>query len=158
MHYNKTNAARLLDKFGIKYELVSYEVDESDLSAISVAAKLRRNIDEVYKTLVVRGDKSGVIIAVIPGAAELDLKKLAKVSGNKSVEMTLVKELFALTGYVRGGCSPIGVKKKYPVYIDESIILHDTVFVSAGQRGLQLKIKPDDLVKSANGKICNLAM
>lgn len=143
----KTNAARILEKQGIRYELLSYEVDESDLSAIAVADKLNQNIDQVFKTLVLRGDKSGIFVCVIPGAEELDLKKAAHLSGNKSAAMVHMKEIFDLTGYVRGGCSPIGMKKNYPTFIDESCILYDHIFVSAGIRGLQLKITPDDLIK-----------
>jgi len=110
---NKTNAARFLDRLGIRYELIPYKVDGSDLSAVSIAAKLGQDIEEVFKTLVLRGDKTGIIITVIPGKEELDLKKTAKVSGNKNAEMILLKELFPLTGYLRGGCSPLAMKKKY---------------------------------------------
>ena len=143
----KTNAARILDSLGINYELLAYEVDESDLSARAVAEKLNQNIDQVFKTLVVQGDKSGIFVCIIPGAEELDLKKTAQISGNKSAAMVPMKEIFFLTGYLRGGCSPIGMKKNYPIYIDESCILYDFIFVSAGIRGLQLKITPDDLIK-----------
>lgn len=133
---------------GISYELCEYEVDESDLSAIAVAGKLGQNIDQVFKTLVLRGDKTGVFACVIPGKEELNLKKAAQVSGNKHAEMIAVKEIFGLTGYIRGGCSPLGMKKKYPGFIDESCQYYDYIFVSAGIRGLQLKIAPDDLIKS----------
>lgn len=143
----KTNAARILDSQGIKYELLAYEVDESDLSAIAVANKLNQNIDQVFKTLVLRGDKSGIFVCIIPGALELDLKKASHLSGNKSVALVPVKEIFDLTGYIRGGCSPIGMKKNYPTFIDESCILYDSICVSAGIRGLQLKIAPEDLIK-----------
>jgi Cys-tRNA(Pro)/Cys-tRNA(Cys) deacylase len=143
----KTNSARILDSQGIKYELLAYEVDESDLSAAAVAYKLNQNIDQVFKTLVLRGDKSGIFVCIISGAEELDLKKAANLSGNKSVAMVPLKEIFVLTGYIRGGCSPIGMKKKYPTFIDESCILYDYIYVSAGIRGLQLKIAPDDLKK-----------
>jgi Cys-tRNA(Pro)/Cys-tRNA(Cys) deacylase len=142
----KTNAARILDKHGIKYELLTYEVDESDLSAIAVADKLKENIDRVFKTLVLRGDKSGIFVCIIPGAEELDLKKAANISGNKNAAMIPVKDILTITGYIRGGCSPVGMKKDYPTFIDESCFLYDFIFVSAGMRGLQLKIKPDDLV------------
>jgi Cys-tRNA(Pro)/Cys-tRNA(Cys) deacylase len=145
----KTNAARILDRQGIKYELLVYDVDESDLSAIAVADKLRQNIDQVFKTLVLRGDKSGIIVCIIPGAGELDLKKASYLSGNKSAAMVPVKEIFELTGYIRGGCSPIGMKKNYPAFIDESCILYDFIYVSAGIRGMQFKISPDDLIKVA---------
>lgn len=143
----KTNAARILDSKGVKYELLAYEVDESDLSAIAVAAKLSQNVDQVFKTLVLKGDKTGIFVCIIPGAEELDLKKAANISGNKSVAMVHLKEILNLTGYIRGGCSPIGMKKTYPTYIDETCTLYDNIFVSAGIRGLQLKIAPSDLVK-----------
>lgn len=152
----KTNAARFLDNLGIHYELVEYEVDETDLSAINVANKLGQDIEQVYKTLVLKGDKTGIFVCVIPGAEELNLKKAAIVSGNKSAAMVPVKEILSLTGYIRGGCSPLGMKKNYPGFIDESCILFDHIFVSAGLRGLQLKIAPDDLVRSTSYKIAEL--
>lgn len=142
----KTNAARLLDARGVAYELAEYEVDESDLSAVTLAKKIGQNIEQIFKTLVLRGDKSGVFVVVIPGNAEVDLKKAARLSGNKSAAMVQQKELLGLTGYIRGGCSPLGMKKPYPVFIDESCLLYDTIFISAGQRGLQLKIDPEDLI------------
>ena len=143
----KTNAARLLDIAGISYELISYQVDESDLSAISVATKLGQDIDRVFKTLVLIGDKTGVFVCIIPGAEELNLKSAAQLSGNKSAAMVPMKEILNLTGYIRGGCSPLGMKKNYPTYIDESCTLYETIYISAGIRGLQLKITPDDLIK-----------
>lgn len=143
----KTNAARLLDARGILYELAEYEVDENDLSAVTLARKIGQNIEQIFKTLVLRGDKNGVFVVVIPGNAEVDLKKAARLSGNKSAAMVQQKELLGLTGYVRGGCSPLGLKKPYPVYIDESCQLFDTIFISAGQRGLQLKLNPQDLIR-----------
>ncbi len=152
----KTNAARILDKLDIKYDLLAYEVDESDLSAISVADKLGQNIDQVFKTLVLQGDRSGIFVCIIPGADELDLKKTAQISGNKSVEMVPVKEILNMTGYIRGGCSPICMKKNYPTFIDESCILFDFIFVSAGIRGLQLKLAPGDLIKATSAKTCDL--
>jgi Cys-tRNA(Pro)/Cys-tRNA(Cys) deacylase len=154
----KTNAARILDRLGIPYELVEYEVDESDLSALAVAAKLNENIDQVFKTLVLRGDKTGVFVCIIPGAEELDLKKAAHLSGSKSVAMVPMKEILDITGYIRGGCSPLGMKKNYPTYIDESCTLFDSIFVSAGIRGLQLKIAPDDLIKAAECQIGDLIL
>jgi len=153
---HKTNAARMLDKQGISYELVEYEVDEDDLSATSVASKIGENIDQVFKTLVLRGDKTGIVVAVIPGEAELNLKVTAKITGNKSVAMVHVKELLGLTGYIRGGCSPVGMKKAYPTYIHESCRQFDCIYISAGQRGLQLKINPDELAKSCRAVVCNL--
>lgn len=143
----KTNAARLLDARGVAYELAEYEVDENDLSAVTLAKKIGQNIEQIFKTLVLRGDKNGVFVVVIPGNAEVDLKKAAKISGNKSAAMVQQKELLGLTGYIRGGCSPLGMKKPYPVFIDESCLLYDTIFISAGQRGLQLKIDPKDLIQ-----------
>jgi Cys-tRNA(Pro)/Cys-tRNA(Cys) deacylase len=143
---NKTNAARLLDSKGISYELIPYDVDESDLSAYAVASKLGQDVDQVFKTLVLQGDKTGVFICIIPGSKELDLKKAAKVSGNKNAAMVHMKEILELTGYIRGGCSPVGMKKKYSTYIDENCIMYDQIFVSAGIRGLQLRIAPDDLI------------
>lgn len=153
---SKTNAARILDNLGIHYELVAYQVDESDLSAITVASKLGQNVEQVFKTLVLRGDKTGVFICVIPGAQELDLKKSAQISGNKNAEMVPMKEIVNLTGYIRGGCSPLGMKKKYPGFIDESCILYDHIFVSAGTRGLQFKIAPDDLITATSYKTADL--
>jgi len=152
----KTNAARILDSKGVKYELLPYEVVESDLSAIAVAAKLNQNVEQVFKTLVLKGDKTGIFVCIIPGAEELDLKKAAHISGNKSVAMVPVKEILNLTGYIRGGCSPIGMKKTYPTYIDETCTLYDYIFVSAGIRGLQLKIAPADLVKIAMCEVGDL--
>lgn len=142
----KTNAARMLDVLNVKYELIAYEVDESNLGAIAVAEKLGQNIEQVFKTLVLRGDKTGIFVCIIPGGEELDLKKAARWSGNKNSEMVPVKEILELTGYIRGGCSPLGMKKKYPTYIDESCTLYDFIFISAGIRGLQIKISPDDLI------------
>jgi Cys-tRNA(Pro)/Cys-tRNA(Cys) deacylase len=153
---NKTNAARLLDSKGIPYELISYDVDESDLSANAVASKLGQDVDQVFKTLVLRGDKTGVFICIIPGSKELNLKKAARVSGNKNAAMVQMKEIFELTGYIRGGCSPIGMKKKFSTYIDENCILYDLILVSAGIRGLQLKIIPDNLILAGGIEICSL--
>jgi len=154
----KTNAARILDKLGIKYDLLAYEVDETDLSAIAVADKLDQNVDQVFKTLVLQGDRSGIFVCVIPGAEELDLKKAAQISGNKSVAMVPVKEILNMTGYIRGGCSPVGMKKSYPTFVDESCILFDFIFVSAGISGLQLKLSPDDLIKVTSAQICDLLL
>lgn len=143
----KTNAARLLDARGIAYELAEYEVDENDLSAVALAKKIGQNVEQIFKTLVLRGDKNGVFVVVVPGNAEVDLKKAARLSGNKSAAMVQQKELLGLTGYIRGGCSPLGMKKPYPVFIDESCLLYDAIFISAGQRGLQLIINPNDLIR-----------
>ncbi len=145
---HKTNAARHLDDLSIPYELIPYTVDEEDLSAQHVAASLNENIDQVYKTLVLRGERTGLFVCVIPGAAELDLKLAAKAAGDKACAMVHVKELMPLTGYVRGGCSPLGMKKTYPTFVHEDCILWDYIYVSAGQRGLQLKLNPQDLLKA----------
>ena len=153
----KTNAARLLDAKSINYELAEYEVDESDLSATTLAKKIGQNIEQIFKTLVLRGDKTGVFVAVIPGNAEVDLKKAAKVSGNKNCTMVQQKELLGLTGYIRGGCSPLGMKKPYPIFIHESCVVFDTVFISAGQRGLQIQIHPEDLIKVTGAVVCDVA-
>lgn len=147
MKINKTNAARLLDKAKINYELISYEVDETDLSAIHVARQLNEPIEQLFKTLVLHGDKSGYFVCVIPGGEELNLKLAAKVSGNKNCHMILMKDLLNVTGYIRGACSPIGMKKKYPTYIHSSCKDFDFIYISAGQRGLQIKIAPMDLIK-----------
>ena len=142
----KTNAARLLDAAGIEYELVPYDYTEDDLSAQSVASHLGEDIDTVFKTLVLRGDRSGLFVCVIPGDFEVDLKIAASISGNKSCAMLHLKELLPNTGYIRGGCSPIGMKKRYPTFIHESALLYDKIFISAGVRGLQMKISPQDLI------------
>ena len=144
----KTNAARTLDSLKIDYKLCKYEVDESDLSAESVARKVTLPLAQVFKTLVARGDKMGVLLACIPGGMELDLKAVAEISGNKRVEMVPLKEVQPLTGYVRGGVSPIGTKKRYPVYLDESAMTFPFISVSAGVRGSQIFIGPGDLAKA----------
>lgn len=142
----KTNAARLLDAAGIPYSLVPYEVDENNLAAEHVAEQLGEDIEQVFKTLVLRGDRNGHFVCVIPGNFEVDLKVAARISGNKNCEMLHVKELLPVTGYIRGGCSPIGMKKPFPTFIHESALLHDFIYVSAGIRGLQLKIAPQALI------------
>ncbi|MDD2954420.1 MAG: Cys-tRNA(Pro) deacylase [Parabacteroides sp.] len=155
---NKTNVARLLDKAKIAYQLVPYEVDENDLSATHVAEQLGEDIAQVFKTLILHGDKSGYFVCVIPGADEVDLKKAAKVSGNKKCEMIPVKELLPLTGYIRGGCSPIGMKKHFPTYIHPTAAGFDKIYVSAGQRGLQVQIAPADLIKVAQATEADLTL
>jgi Cys-tRNA(Pro)/Cys-tRNA(Cys) deacylase len=142
----KTNAARILDRLKISYDLVEYEVDESDLSAVHVAATAGIPIDQVYKTLVLEGDKTGHFICIIPGGDEIDLKKAALASSNKKVAMIHMKELEPLTGYIRGGCSPLGMKKNFPVYIDKSAFDQPIIYISAGVRGMQIKLAPADLV------------
>ena len=142
----KTNAMRLLDAANISYGTAEYEYDENDLSGTHAAAAIGMPPEQVFKTLVTRGDRTGVLVFCIPVDGELDLRKAAVVSGNKKVEMIHVKELLGLTGYLRGGCSPVGMKKRYPTYIDETAILFDVIAVSAGLRGQQLLLAPDDLV------------
>jgi Cys-tRNA(Pro)/Cys-tRNA(Cys) deacylase len=142
----KTNAARLLDSHKIPYELIPYQVEETDLGAQHVADQLHEDIRQVFKTLVLRGDRSGYFVCVIPGAEEVDLKKAAKVSGNKKCDLIPMKELLPLTGYIRGGCSPIGMKKVFPTYIHSTATEFDYIYVSAGMRGLQFKIAPQDLI------------
>lgn len=153
----KTNAARLLDAKGISYDLTEYEVDENDLSAATLAKKIGQDVEQIFKTLVLRGDKTGVFVCVIPGNAEVDLKKAAKVSGNKSCAMVQQKELLGLTGYIRGGCSPLGMKKPYPIFIHETCQLFDQIYISAGQRGLQLKLNPEDLITMVDAEVCDVA-
>lgn len=156
MKINKTNAARLLDKAKIAYELIPYEVDENDLSAIHVADSLGENIEQVFKTLVLHGDKNGHFVCVIPGEHEVDLKLAAKASGNKKCDLIPMKELLPLTGYIRGGCTPIGMKKSFPTYIHESCLNYPYIYISAGQRGLQLKLDPNDLIKEVHAEVCIL--
>lgn len=153
MKIHKTNAARLLDQAKITYSLIPYNVDESDLSAIHVAEQLEEPIEQVFKTLVLHGDKSGYFVCVISGAEELGLKVAAKASGNKSCHMILMKDLLSITGYIRGACSPIGMKKKFPTYIHETCNNFEFIYISAGQRGLQIKIAPADLIKITEAHI-----
>lgn len=152
----KTNAARILDGLGIAYELKAYPVDLDDLSATHVAEMVGMPAEQVFKTLVARGDKSGVLMACIPGDGELDLKELATVSGNKRVEMVHLNEILGLTGYVRGGCSPLGAKKAYPVYIDASAEKQSTISISAGKRGEQIVLAPADLIRAADATMAKL--
>lgn len=147
MKIEKTNGARLLDKEKVAYELIPYEVDEEDLSAVHVAESLGEDIKTVFKSLVLKGDKSGYFVCVIPGAEELDLKAAAKISGNKNCDMIPMKELLPTTGYIRGACSPFGMKKLFPTYIHQSVMDYPFVYVSAGKRGLQIKVSPQDLIK-----------
>ena len=156
MKIQKTNAARLLDQRKIKYELIPYQVDESDLSAIHIAEQLDEPIECVFKTLVLKGDKSGYFVCVIPGDKEVDLKKAAKASGNKSCAMIPMKELLPVTGYIRGGCSPLGMKKRFPIFIHETAINYPFIYISAGVRGLQLKLSPQDLISYCSLTIAHL--
>lgn len=153
---NKTNAARLLDKAKIHYELVPYEVDENNLAATHIADQLGENIKQVFKTLVLHGEKSGYFVCVIPGDDEVDLKKAAKIAGAKKADLIPMKELLPLTGYIRGGCSPIGMKKPFPTFIHESALNFDYIYVSAGQRGLQFKISPQDLINYVKATLADL--
>ena len=151
-----TNAMRLLRQANIPFDTSEYEVDESDLSGVHAAAQLGVEPDCVFKTLVARGGKGGLYVFVIPVAEELDLKKCAAAVGEKKVEMIHVKELLGLTGYIRGGCSPIGMKKKYPTYIDEIATLFDRIYVSAGLRGQQLILDPEDLRRYTDATFADL--
>jgi Cys-tRNA(Pro)/Cys-tRNA(Cys) deacylase len=153
----KTNAARLLDSLGIPYELRDYEVDPQDLAAESVARKIGLPPEQVFKTLVARGDRTGVLLAVVPGDAELDLKALARASGDRKVDVVALKEVQPLTGYVRGGVTALAGKKDYPVFVDETIELFDVVSVSAGVRGTQLLLAPADYLRAVRGSVGAIA-
>jgi Cys-tRNA(Pro)/Cys-tRNA(Cys) deacylase len=149
----KTNAARLLDQLRIRYEMREYEVDPDDLAAETVAAKIGMPAEQVFKTLVARGDRNGVCMAAIPGDQELDLKALASAAGERKIQLVPVKELQALTGYVRGGVTALAAKRNFPVYVDETIELFDVISISAGVRGLQILIAPADYLHATTGKI-----
>lgn len=153
----KTNAVRLLDTLGLAYELRTYEVDPNDLAAESVAAKIGMPPEQVFKTLVARGDKTGICLAVIPGNMQLNLKALAQVSGNRKVEVVPLKEVQPLTGYVRGGVTALACKKDYPVYVDELIELFEVISISAGMRGMQILLSPADYLKATQGVIGGIA-
>ena len=154
---HKTNAVRLLDRLGIRYELRDYEVDPEDLAAETVAAKIRLPAEQVFKTLVAHGDRNGICLAVIPGNTELDLKALAEASGNRKIQLAPVKDLQALTGYIRGGVTALAGKKDYPVYVDETIELFDLISISAGIRGMQILLAPADYLKATNATVAPLA-
>ena len=153
----KTNAARILDRLKIKYELVNYIVDESDLSAVHLAETAGIPIGQVFKTLVLEGDRNGNFVCIIPGGEEIDLKKAAIASSNKKVAMVRMKDLEPLTGYIRGGCSPLGMKKNFPVYIDEAAFNQEFIYISAGVRGMQIRLSPDDLGKASNARKAKLS-
>lgn len=153
---NKTNAVRLLEAAGISFKTAEYEADESDLSGVHAAEMLGQPVEQVFKTLVLKGDKSGYFVCCIPVAMELDLKKAAKVSGNKKCEMLHVKDLLGVTGYVRGGCSPVGMKKKFPTYIDETALLFEEIAVSAGVRGMQVIVAPKALGDFINAEFADI--
>jgi len=152
----KTIAARILDQAKIPYELREYEWDEDELDAVTVARKVGLPPEQVFKTLVTRGDKTGVLVACIPGDAELDLKQLAAVTGNKKVDMVPVKDIQGLTGYIRGGVSPLGMKKEYNFWLDETAEILDQVSVSAGQRGLQMLLSGPDLIRVTKARLAPL--
>ena len=153
MNVDKTNAARLLDAARVSYTLVPYQVDEEHLEASHVAEQLGEDLDRVFKTLVLRGDRNGLFVCVIPGSMEVDLKVAARISGNKNCAMIHVKELLPLTGYIRGGCSPLGLKKNFPIFIHETAMQFPYIYVSAGERGLQLKVAPADLIKATRATV-----
>jgi Cys-tRNA(Pro)/Cys-tRNA(Cys) deacylase len=152
----KTNAARLLDQTGIHYELREYEVNPDDLAAETVAAKIGLPPEQVFKTLVARGDRKGIVMAVIPGNQELNLKALATAAGERKIQLVPVKELQALTGYIRGGVTALAAKRDFPVYVDETIELFDVVSISAGVRGLQILIAPADYLRATRATIAAL--
>jgi ybaK/ebsC protein len=153
----KTNAARILDKLGISYEMIEYNVDENDLSATHVAETLGENPQVVFKTLVAKGEKNGIGVFIIPATYELNLKAAAQAMSDKKVTMIQVKELLPLTGYIRGGCSPIGMKKNFPTYLHESANLFSKIYISAGIRGMQLMLSPNDLIRATNAMVCSIA-
>jgi len=154
----KTNAARLLDRAKINYRLVPYTVDESNLAAEHVAESLGEDIRRVFKTIVLHGERTGHFVCVLPGDCEIDLKKAAKVAGDKKAELIHMKELLPLTGYIRGGCSPIGMKKSFPTFFHSTATDFDTIYVSAGLRGLQLEIAPADLISFVHGKVADIVV
>lgn len=152
----KTNAARLLDKAGIEYQLVPYAVDENDLAATHIAGQLGEPIEQVFKTLVLSGDRTGYFVCVVPGNAEVDLKAAAKVSGNKKCDLIPMKDLLGVTGYIRGGCSPVGMKKPFPTYFHSTATGLPAIYVSAGVRGLQFRINPEDLISYTKASVADI--
>lgn len=153
----KTNAARLLDRAKIAYELIPYAVDENNLAATHVAEELGEDIAMVFKTLILRGDRAGYFVCVVPGDHEVDLKAAARISGNKKAEMIPMKELLPTTGYIRGGCSPIGMKRPFPTFIHSSCLEHERIYISAGVRGLQIAIAPNDLVNYVGATVAEIS-
>lgn len=153
----KTNAARLLDRAGIAYELIPYRVDEEHLAATYVAEQLGEDVAAVFKTLVLRGDRTGHFVCVVPGDHEVDLKAAARISGNKKADLIPVRELLPTTGYIRGGCSPIGMKKPFPTFFHISVLQHSVIYVSAGVRGLQIRIAPQDLLRFVGGETAEIS-
>ena len=154
----KTNAARLLDRAKIAYELIPYTVDEDNLAATHVAEELGEDIATVFKTLILRGDRNGHFVCVIPGDKEVDLKAAARVSGNKKADLIPMKELLPTTGYIRGGCSPIGLKKPFPTIFHSSVLEHDRIYVSAGVRGLQIAIAPNDIISFVGATVADIVV
>ena len=156
-HY-KTNAVRMLESAGVVHSVIEYFSDEENLDALTVARKIGAPEEQVFKTLVTRSDRNSIFVFCIPGNSSIDFKKAAKITGCKKIDMIQVKELLPLTGYMRGGCSPVGMKKKYPLYIDELALLSDYIYISGGVRGLQIKIKPDDLSRICNGTFADVTI
>lgn len=154
----KTNAVRVLDDLGIRYELRDYEVDPDDLTAETVAGKIGLPAEQVFKTLVVRGDRNGVCLAVVPGDAELDLKALARLTGDRRTELAALKDVQNLTGYIRGGVTALACKKDYPVYLDETALLFDVIAVSAGIRGTQILLHPEDYIRGVSATLGSIAV
>ena len=154
----KTNAARLLDQKKIAYELIPYEVDENDLGAQHIADQLGEDINQVFKTLVLKGERTGYFVSVVPGNCEVDLKKAAKAAGDKKCDLIPMKELLPLTGYIRGGCSPIGMKKHFPTFFHQTCLDFGYIYVSAGQRGLQFRIAPKDLITVSQATVVDLVL
>jgi Cys-tRNA(Pro)/Cys-tRNA(Cys) deacylase len=153
----KTNAVRLLERLGVAFELREYEVDPEDLAAETVACKVAMSPEQVFKTLVARGDKHGVCLAVVPGNCELDLKALARATGDKRTETVALREVEPLTGYIRGGVTALAGKKNYPVFLDETAQLFDVISISAGMRGLQVLLAPDDFIRVTDAKLAPIA-
>lgn len=153
---DKTNAIRILERKGIKFDIIEYPVDPDNLDAFHVADALGQDINTVFKTLVLQGDKNGYFVCVIQGDKEVDLKKAAKNSGNKKAAMIPMKELLPLTGYIRGGCTAIGMKKNFPVFLDLNAMSHEYIHISAGKRGLQIKLDPQDYINVASATVCDL--
>ena len=157
-YMNKTNAVRMLEAAGIKFRTAEYKVDENDLSGMHVAEQLGQPPEQVFKTLVLKGEKTGYLVCCIPVNAELDLKKAAKAAKDKKVEMLHMKDLLSVTGYIRGGCSPVGMKKKFPTFIDETAILFEEIAVSAGIRGAQIIVEPNALCEYVEAEFVDLTM
>lgn len=152
----KTNAARLLDRAGVRYDLVPYEVDPDNLAATHIADQLGEDINRVFKTIVLRGERTGHFVCVVPGNCEIDLKKAARAAADKKADLIAMRDLLPLTGYIRGGCSPVGMKKPLPTFFHSTAIDYPEIYVSAGQRGLQLRINPADLIKYVGAKVTDL--